>query len=147
MKKIIHRSLTIVASTFLFIACKENRNFIKVSDIPSTGQSIVNEHFSDLRVAHTEKETDGSYEIEFTNGIKIDFDANGNWKNVDAADGQPLTRTGFIPESIVLFLEQKYPQNAINGIERKTNGYEVELLKTTREIVFDLEGNYVTTKD
>ncbi|WP_052456952.1 PepSY-like domain-containing protein, partial [Capnocytophaga cynodegmi] len=79
-------------------------------------------------------------DYDLVNGVDVDFDLNGNWINVDARDGQALSNTTFIPQSIINHLRTAYPNNAINGIEKTVTGYEVELVGIKNDIHFNANG-------
>ncbi len=145
-KMILNLFVAFVVSSF-FVSCKDDDTVVGISDVPSVGQSFITQYFSNLTVSRVEKESDGGYDVYFTNGTEIDFDANGNWENVDAADGQTLSNTEFIPQTIKAYLVEMYPNYPINGIEKTSTGYEVELVGFQGEVTFDLNGNYTGIKD
>ncbi|GIJ94345.1 hypothetical protein CAPN002_15630 [Capnocytophaga stomatis] len=115
-------------------------DLIPYNNLPVAAQSFVSKHFSNADVIRTEKESNGTYSVDLSNGVEIDFDANGNWINVDARDGQALSNTAFIPQSILNHITKTYPNNAINSIEKKRTGYEVELVGIKDDVYFDVNG-------
>ncbi len=147
MRKMILNLFVALTVSSLLLSCKDDDTVVGISDVPSVGQSFITQYFSNLTVSRVEKETDGSYDVHFTNGTEVDFDASGNWKNVDAADGQTLSNTEFIPQAIRTYLAEMYPNFPINGIEKTSTGYEVELVGFGGEVTFDLNGNYLGVKD
>lgn len=147
MRKMILNLFVALTVSSLLLSCKDDDTVVGISDVPSVGQNFITQYFSNLTVSRVEKETDGSYDVHFTNGTEVDFDASGNWKNVDAADGQTLSNTEFIPQAIRTYLAEMYPNSPINGIEKTSTGYEVELVNFGGEVTFDLNGNYSGVKD
>ncbi|GIM48826.1 hypothetical protein CAPN003_02780 [Capnocytophaga stomatis] len=119
-------------------------DLIPYNNLPVAAQSFVSKHFSNADVIRTEKESNGAYSVDLSNGVEIDFDANGNWTKVDARDGQDLsilvTSMEFIPQSIVNHVTKTYPNNAINSIEKKRTGYEVDLVGIKDDVYFDVNG-------
>lgn len=147
MRKMILNLFVALTVSSLLLSCKDDDKVVGVSEVPSAGQNFITQYFSNLTVSRVEKDRDGSYDVHFTNGTEIDFDAKGDWKNVDAGEGKELSNTAFIPQAIRNYLAQTYPNLAINGIEKTANGYEVELLNFGGEVTFDLNGNYKGIKD
>lgn len=147
MRKMILNLFIALTVSSLLLSCKDDDTVVGISDVPSVGQSFITQYFSNLTVSRVEKETDGSYDVHFTNGTEVDFDASGNWKNVDAADGKTLSNTEFIPQAIRTYLAKMYPAYPINGIEKTSAGYEVELVGFGGEVTFDLNGNHSRVKD
>ncbi|GIJ95793.1 hypothetical protein CAPN001_03620 [Capnocytophaga stomatis] len=115
-------------------------DLIPYNNLPVAAQSFVSKHFSNADVIRTEKESNGAYSVDLSNGVEIDFDANGNWTKVDARDGQALSNTAFIPQSILNHITKTYPNNAINSIEKKRTGYEVDLVGIKDDVYFDVNG-------
>ncbi|ATA88981.1 hypothetical protein CAPN001_03610 [Capnocytophaga stomatis] len=144
MKKNILYIFALVA--FLVSCGGSNDKVIGLNDIPNVGQSFINKHFSGLKVSQTVKDNDGSYDVRFTNGTEVDFDTQGNWTSVSAADGQVIADTSFIPDAITSYVAQNYPKNGINGIEKTITGYEVELVGLAQELTFDKNGNFTGLK-
>lgn len=124
-----------------------------VNNVPSTvvgavpaavqtkANSFLNTYFPSVRVVKVEVERN-EVEYDLANGVDVDFDINGNWKNVDAPNGQSIP-TGFIPVAIVNYVKANYPHSLFNSIERKATSYEVELVGFHRDLIFDLNGNFV----
>lgn len=141
MKKTI---LCLFITISFLVSCNDNdsRN-LSFNNLPNEGQSFITEYFSDLKISQSMRDDDGSYDVRFTNGTEIDFDAQGRWTSVKASDRQALLHTSFIPNTITSYITQNYPKNAINSIERIATGYEVELLGLTQELIFDKNGNFV----
>ena len=66
-----------------------------------------------------------TYEVTLSDGTEIDFTSNGQWKDVDVKQNtMPL---GFIPAQITKTLNARHAGDAIKQIERKRQGYKVEL--------------------
>ncbi|GIZ14475.1 PepSY-like domain-containing protein [Capnocytophaga catalasegens] len=148
MRNFIKNLAIIIFGTSLmaFSCSKDNDVTIPFTNLPNQTQSFVNEYFKGMSVIKAENEANGGYSVDLSNGVEIDFDKDGNWKKVDARDGQALSNTAFIPQNIVEYIAQNYPKNAINGIEKKTTGYEVELVGIQKDIYFDVNGLPTDTK-
>ncbi|MDO5105445.1 PepSY-like domain-containing protein [Capnocytophaga sp.] len=149
MKKIILNLFLALTAVSFLASCKDKDTptDASVANVPKVGQEFIKQYFSDLTVLRVEKETGGGHNIHFTNGVEVDFDANGNWTEVSAGDNQKLTNTRFIPEKIRNYLAQMYPNYPIHAIKKNAAGYQVELLNFGGEVTFDRDGNYLIVKD
>ena len=60
-------------------------NKTKFNQLPEAAQQFINTYFPDQKVSFAKEERDFmevSYEVMFTNSIKIEFAGNGEWKEV-----------------------------------------------------------------
>ncbi len=148
MKKILLNVwVTAIAISLMAFSCEKDADLISYQSLPNSAQSFIGQYFSNTTVIKTEAESNGGYSVDLSNGTEIDFNSTGNWVKVDARDGQTLSNTDFILSNIVKSIAQNYPQNPINGIEKKNNGYEVELVGVAEDIYFDANGNTVSSSN
>ena len=76
------------------------------------------------------------YEVVLTNGVKIEFAANGEWKSVERkADAVPAD---IVPQQIKDYVKQNYPDARITKIDRDRRDYEVSL-SNRLELTFNKE--------
>lgn len=143
MKKVILNAVVVMLAVFTMTSCDKEQN-IQPGDLPSAASTFLSTYFSDLSISHAKKEKDGLFGREYTvyleDGTEIDFDKNGNWIDVDGAGNNPIP-TGFILESIVAYVAEKYPSADITAIERNRTGFEVELTNGM-DLEFDKNGNF-----
>lgn len=146
MKKIVLTVFALIAVAFVFTACDKDEQVIPNEQLPEAATAFVNEYFAGAKIISSIKDKEGStheYEVKLDNGVDIKFDNNGNWLDVEARnDTQALPNTGFILSSIVSYVSQHYASAAINGIEKKPNGFDVELTNDM-DLVFDVDGVFV----
>lgn len=85
------------------------------------------------------------YEVIMTDGSEVEFDAAGNWKNVETnkAVGVP---SGFIIKPISSYVSKTHPGTKIVGIEKERHGYDVELSNGI-EMKFDSAGAFLRYDD
>ena len=77
-------------------------------------------------------------------GVKLEFKSSGEWREVDCEpDAVPVL---IIPEKILQFVNNKYPDSYVVSIERKLTRYLVDL-NNDLELVFDDEGNFKRIDD
>lgn len=111
---------------------------IPVKDLPSKAQSFISDFFAEDQVVKVTKETSlgkSSYDVVFASGLEIDFDADGNWTDVDAPYGKSLP-AGIVPAEIEEQLPTLTTTTAVNEISRDLYGYELELING-QELAFD----------
>lgn len=116
---------------------------VTVSQLPAAAQTFLKTHFPKQKVLYAIKDEgfiNTDYEVKLDNFTDIEFDANGNWTEVDGDDR--AIPTAFIPTSIVTYIKAKFPNMNITKIEKDKRKYEVEL-NGDIEIDFDLKGNFL----
>lgn len=119
----------------LFLGCiawafsDHNKN-IEKSRLPLSATTFIQKHFSSTRIRQAAEESEckgKSYTVWLENGIEIEFDREGEWKeiNSNATLGIP---EAIIPTRILEYVRQQYPQSKITDIEKQKKGdYEIEL--------------------
>lgn len=145
------RKILLVAFVFLsfgVIAAKaDNDRVITKEKLPLASQQFINENFGDLKISYVKEERDfleRSYEVVFTNGTKIEFMRNGDWKEVDCRYSNVPAE--IIPERIVKYVSEHYSDARILQIERSRSDYEVRL-SNKLELTFDKKFNIIDIDD
>lgn len=128
-------------------SCSDDDNdeiVIDSNSLPHTANVFLQSYFTDDTPSTISKDkTDGDYEVTLASGIKVEFDASGNWKDVEGTLAAPLPNQEFIPQKIRDYVAENYPSMfKINAISRDKNGYEVQLTDEL-ELHFDPQGNFV----
>lgn len=144
MKKLLFLTCAVIIALFTTWSCSDDDELIVPGNLPQTAQAFLNQHFSGMEIYKVEKDGDHSgteYTVKFRNGYEVEFDAIGEWTDVDAPDGMTIP-SGIAPENIASFVEQEYPGMGINEISRDYTGYEVELT-TGLDLDFDPAGNFI----
>lgn len=121
MKKRIY-ILMLWCLTLLLAACYDEQK------IPARSQAFIDKYFPESSIVIVEME-DGDdmpeYEVWLNDGTKIDFDLQGEWRVVARKkSGVPQT---LIPQQIMGFIKEKYPNNVVTKFSRKDYGYKLEL--------------------
>lgn len=119
---------------------------ISVSNVPKPMQEFVANTFgSSVKIVSAERENEYGtyhYDLDLSNGVKIDFDANQQWTEIDcekSKDPVPLT---VISKSIEQHVKSTYPCRSICKIERKYKGYEITL-SDGLELYYNRNGEFV----
>lgn len=137
MKKL----LAIVMAMFVCVAAvkADNEVPVTVNELPATAQTFINTHFKDKKVALAKKETgffELSYDVIFTDGNKLEFDRNGNWKEVNCKYSS--VPAAVVPQQISDYVKANYAGINILSIEKDDREYEVRLANRV-ELTFTLQ--------
>ena len=125
-----------------FISCDTNTKDVTV--LPAAAQSVLKNDFkSEISNIEIDKK-DGvikEYEVKLANGMKIEFDTLGVWKEIKAPANGEVPRT-FVPDTIMNYVNEKYPEIKVRKIQKESYGYEVDLSNKT-ELQFDRNGGFI----
>lgn len=114
--------------------------------LPSAAQDFIQQYFASVSIEEV-KETskwkiweDDKFEIKLSNGVELDFDKDGNIKEIESENGEAIPLKA-LPSNIGSYLESNYPDAIVIGWEKHRNEQEVELADGT-DLEFDEEGNF-----
>ena len=65
------------------------------------------------------------YTVVFLSGTKVEFDGNGEWKEVDCRYSQ--VPTAIIPEVIAAYVKEHYPNSKITELKREHSNWEAKI--------------------
>ena len=142
MKKI----LALIFTTFALGVCSlyaDNDKIITKEKLPLVSQQFVDKHFAQLKASYVKLERDfleKSYKIVFTDGTKLEFSRNGEWKEVDCRYSE--VPQSIIPEAIRNYISSNYPGEKVLKIERDRGYYELKL-SNRYELTFNKNYNIV----
>lgn len=146
MKKIM-----IIAASMLFLAAvpaiADNDKPIQVNQLPAAAQEFINTYFPDQKVSFAKEERDFlevSYEVMFTNTIKVEFSSNGEWKEVVCK--YSTIPEGIVPDAITKYVNDNFPGVSVYGIERGRRDIDVDLTNGL-ELTFDMNYNIIDIDD
>lgn len=142
MKKIALTALLLTGT----LAFAQDR-IVSFRELPAPGQRFITKYFDAKQVSLVKLDDDiltKDYEVLLSDGTKIEFDADGNWKEVD---GKYVVISGaFIPSSISGYVKGNFPNTGIVKVEKERFGYNVEL-NNDLELDFDSKGAFVRIDD
>ncbi|MBQ3172980.1 MAG: PepSY-like domain-containing protein [Alistipes sp.] len=101
---------------------------IKYDELPAETKSFVSKHFAKEEVSHTSLDNDlinKEYTVVFLSGTKVEFDGNGEWKEVDCRYSQ--VPTAIIPEAIAAYVKEHYPNSKITELKREHSNWEAKI--------------------
>lgn len=116
--------------------------------LPVAARQFINTHFSGVGISHIKIEKEfwegNQYDVILTNGFDLDFDKNGEWKEIDGhRNALPVT---VIPEKMAVYLNKNFPGFSVISIEKGREGYEVKL-SDGRELKFNREQLFIGYED
>lgn len=135
MKKLLN--LTIALFVIVLMGSCDKTDVIGLNDLPSSAKTFVQTYFSNLETTHIVKDKDDgvvSYKVTLSNGNFIEFDKEGNWKEIKCYSSE--VPASIIPEKIKEYLLINFPDVKVLEIDRDVNGYEVTLSQGL-EVTFD----------
>lgn len=147
MKKVL--VMLAAASMMLATACGDDEQVIAAEKLPQAAKDFIETHFADATITRVVKDTEGSteYEVRLSNGFKLEFNSQGNWREVEGYGLEiPETFLAELPEAMIAYLETNHPAVAVSKVELNKSSYEVELTGGL-EIIFNLEGEFVRYDD
>ena len=134
MKKII--TILLSLATFTFCAFADDKP-IDYEQLPSAAKTFVKAEFPALSVLYVTRDTDlldTTYDVHFTNGLKIEFNSRGEWKEISTKTATIDSK--YIPRQIIDAVATRWPGEKFKKIERYKYSYEVELTNSL-ELKFD----------
>ncbi len=96
---------------------------VPASSLPQNAQSFISNNFKDATVVYVEQDFD-DFEVRLSNGVKIDFYRDGNWKEIENYNGIDLS---LLPTQVSKTVQTTYPNVLVLKIEKEWSGYEVKL--------------------
>lgn len=138
-----------VAIVFLSlgVACADADRPITVEQLPQKAQSFLKTHFPQIGVSFAKEDSDiigKEYEVMLTNGSKIEFTAQGEWKSVECK--QDVVPAAIVPQQIKDYVEKNYSEVKITKIDRDRRDYEVSL-SNRLELTFSKEFRLIEIDD
>ncbi len=124
----IKRLLFACALFAAFTTANAEERPIDAAQLPVAAQTFIKGHFANTGIAFAEEDMDfasKSYDVLMKDGSKLEFDSNGEWKEIDCEYTE--VPAAVIPQGIVTYVTSKHPGFKIVKISRKRYGYEVEL--------------------
>ena len=97
---------------------------ITYNQLPQTAQALLKQYFGDKVPLIVTMDWD-DYTIVYDSGEKVEFDKNGNWKDIECYNSKVPNEA--VPAQISTYISQNYPGKSVIKIERHRSVYEVKL--------------------
>ena len=124
MKKIQAILLLVAMMALSFNAKADHDQVITFDQMPEAAQTLLRQHFANKVPLVVTVDWD-DYTIRYESGEKVEFDKQGNWKEIDCRASQVPVE--LIPEEIKANIAATFPGAIILKIDRNRRGYEVKL--------------------
>ncbi|MBQ3958948.1 MAG: PepSY-like domain-containing protein [Muribaculaceae bacterium] len=122
MKKLLFVLLAVL--TLGFSAKADHDQVINFNQLPQQAQTLLKQHFANKVPLIVTMDWD-DYTIVYDSGEKVEFDKQGNWKEIDCRTSS--VPTALIPEQIKSHIRATFPGTTIIDLDRNRRGYEVKL--------------------
>lgn len=140
-------ALTVAILSATTLAACSKDGVISPDQMPNKAKNFIETYFPDCSIIEVEYGLDDDdfyrekdYDVELSCSVEIEFNKNGEWMSVDCSHNQ--VPDGIVPEAILGYVKQQYPDNFITSIEKERNGYDVEL-NYDIDLKFDKDGNFL----
>lgn len=142
------RFLLLIAATLTFSAASAQDSKVTFNDLPADAINFVREHFLVDHIASVWKDTDYNdeeYTVIFRDGLEIEFNGNGDWKELKARHGKVPDHV--VPEKILAHVSATFPFESIKEVSHNLTKkrYEAELTNE-QELKFDENFNFIGVK-
>ena len=118
---------------------------ITFDQLPKPAQIFISQYYPSDKVVSIEREGKNdrtSYDVRLSSGHEVEFDAAGEWTDVDAP-AQQYVPEGIVPQPIAEYVTTNFPAFGINEISKERNGdYEIELTNGL-DLRFDQYGVFI----
>ena len=116
--------LLMVAMLIGFNAKADHDQVITFNQLPANAQTMLKQHFADKVPLIVTMDWD-DYTIVYDSGEKVEFDKQGDWKEVDCRSS--FVPTALIPEQIKANVKTSFPGTTIIKIDHNRRGWEIKL--------------------
>jgi hypothetical protein len=147
MKKFLFVSLSVLFLGVLSASAIERDKVISKDKLPAAAQQFIAQHFANLKVSLVKEDNEllfKSYEVIFTDGSKVEFARDGEWKEVDCRKN--VVPASLVPEQVKNYVNANYPSVNVVKIDRDRRDCEIRL-SNGLELTFDKDFNIVDIDD
>ena len=142
------RFLLLIAATLTFSAASAQDSKVTFNDLPADAINFVRQHFLVDHIASVWKDSDYNdeeYTVIFRDGLVIEFNGNGDWKELKARHGKVPDHV--VPEKILAHVRATFPFESIKEVSHNLTKkrYEAELTNE-QELKFDENFNFIGVK-
>lgn len=138
-------AIAALSASGTMVSCKDV--IIGSEELPAAAQSFLEDYFPGNPVSYAKKDREfakTSYEVVLRDGTEVEFDAKGQWDNVDCK--KSAVPAALIPTSVADYVQTNFPDQLIVKIDREPYGHEIELLSGL-ELKFGKKGDLINIDD
>jgi len=140
MKKVVLAGAFVICSLGLF--AQNNADIL-----PQNSRDFIDQNFSSATIESAKEDSswefwdkDEKYEVRLSNGIKLDFNKNGEVTEIDSNNREAIPEDA-LPANLVSYVKSNYAGAQIISWEKDDDEQEVKLANGT-ELEFDAQGNF-----
>jgi len=142
------RFLLLITAVLTFGATSAQDKKVTFNAPPADAINFVRQHFLVDHIASVWKDTDykdEEYTVIFRDGLEIEFNGDGDWKELKARHGKVPDHV--VPEKILVHVRVTFPFESIKEVSRSLSKkkYEAELTDG-QELKFDDKFNFIGVK-
>ncbi len=126
---------------------------IDPANLPQNILDFISNKYPGVTIEGAELENNGNYEVELENDVELIFDGDGNFlgqaqdeNEDDQGEDEEDIDPSELPQIILDYIAENYPDNTIIEAEMEEEGYEVTLNNGV-ELKFDEQGNFLSEED
>ena len=89
----IKKSILVLFVFSFGMALNAQESVIQQTELPKTAQTFLSKNFAGQKAVQSIKDKgvlNTEYEVLLDNGTKVEFDSDGNWKDVNSKNGKAL---------------------------------------------------------
>lgn len=121
---------------------------VQTSNLPDKAMKFIHKHFSNATIASAQKDyAEDEYDVILSNGIKVEFTAKGDFKEIDAPGQSSLPETvvkSVVPDKTYKELTKRGLAQVVESIEYSKKGYEVDFNHPTIDKAnFSSSGSFI----
>lgn len=129
MKKLL--SLIVLTIIGIQFSCAGDVITKDMSKLPEQARTFLSSYFPEAQLQHIKIDKDGlstNYEVNFMNGVQVDFDSKGNWTDVDTKKAGMPVPAALVPQFVTSYMQaNNFTTETITKIEKDRNEIEVDL--------------------
>lgn len=115
-----------------------------VGRLPEVSRTFIRQYLPGKEVSHIKIEKGWTgikkYEVILTDGIEVEFDDKGEWKEIDG--NRRAIPVGFLSAKIRDYLKTDFPDEAVVSVERDSRKFEIKL-SNRFELTFNRKGDLI----
>jgi|SRR5690625_3456636 len=142
----IIRLIPCLAFLFIFSQIQAQDRYLQKEEYPEQIKTFVKAHFPENQISSIKEEKENrktEYEVKLDSRAELEFDRKFEIKKIESKAGLP---DSVLPEKIVAYVSQNYPDQKIEEWKKKKRYQEIEL-DNSLELEFDFDGNFLRIDD
>ncbi|MCL7987851.1 PepSY-like domain-containing protein [Sphingobacterium sp. lm-10] len=133
-----------VSTCYTSMVCGQSKS-ISVRDLPQKAKHFLQVYYSRTGVASISSDVESwfrsdAYHVLLQDGKRIEFDEQGNWREVDG-HRKPLP-IALVPEQVLTYLARSFPKTDVVRMRRKAEKYLVAI-SNGLELEFNKKGEFI----